>query len=57
MIQRFNRPCDGGTLISFDGEEPLDDTCSTASYVPTSHPANANAAGQYWPTIASNNLW
>ena len=56
MIQLFNRPCDGGTLISFDGEGALDDTCSTASDVPTSHPVNADASGQYWPTIVSNYL-
>ena len=42
--------------MSFDDKGPLNDTCSTASYVPTSHPANANATVQYWPTIASNNL-
>ena len=30
--------------MSFDGKGSLNDTCSTASYVPTSHPANANDA-------------
>lgn len=42
--------------MSYDDKQPHNDTCSTASNVPASRPVNANATGQYWPTIASNNL-